>query len=143
MNAQVEQKTHKTAANLSQVGAKAKFSISGLFDRLPGGKGGYVAKIVKVVLVALFIIILAIIAFAAVLEVKRNKEISEQLPISVPSTAPPKEVKPTHPVYANDSVILKIEEDVRALDSALISTDLEEANLNPPLLDLKVTFEEK
>lgn len=143
MNAQVEQKTQKTTANLSQAGAKAKFSVSGLFDRLPGGKGGYVARIVKVVLVALFIIFLAIIVYAAIMQLKRKQEISEQLPISVPSTTPPKEVKPTHPVYANDSAILEIETDIRALDSELISTDLEEANLNPPLLDLKITFEEQ
>ena len=142
MSAQAVQKTQKPPVNLSQVGARGKFSIGSLWDRLPGGKGGYVAKIVKVVAVALFIIFLLIIAYAVVLQLRKKQQVTDQLPIASPSITLPEEVKPTHPVYANDSVILEIETDIRTLDSELISTDLEEANLNPPLLDLKITFEE-
>lgn len=143
MNTQVVQKTQKQAPSPSQAGIRSKFSLSGLLDKLPGGKGGYVAKILKVVIVAFVIILLLIIVFSAVLQLKRKQETADLLPVSSPTVSPPQEVKPTHPVYATDSVILDIEEDVRALDSDLISTDLEEANLNPPLLDLKITFEEK
>lgn len=40
--------------------------------------------------------------------------------------------------YATDSAILKIEEDIKNLEGELQTTDLKEAGLNPPVLDMEV-----
>ena len=44
--------------------------------------------------------------------------------------------------YATDAAVLKIEEDLKNLDQELQSTDLKEAGLNPPVLDMKVELGE-
>ena len=43
--------------------------------------------------------------------------------------------------YANDLIILKIEQDIKRIDKELQETDLKEASLNPPLLDMDIKFE--
>ena len=43
--------------------------------------------------------------------------------------------------YANDLIILKIEQDIKKIDKELQETDLKEASLNPPLLDMDIKFE--
>lgn len=61
------------------------------------------------------------------------------LPV-VPSPTPiasETNIRPSSP-YATDSAILKIEEDLKNLDQELQRTDLKEAGLNPPILDLEV-----
>jgi len=45
--------------------------------------------------------------------------------------------------YANDLIILKIEQDIKKIDKELQETDLKEASLNPPLLDMDIEFEIK
>ena len=42
--------------------------------------------------------------------------------------------------YATDSAILKIEQDLKEIDKQLQETDLKEASLNPPLLDMDIEF---
>ena len=43
--------------------------------------------------------------------------------------------------YADDLIILKIEKDLKEIDKQLQETDLKEASLNPPLLDMDIKFE--
>lgn len=45
--------------------------------------------------------------------------------------------------YADDLIILKIEQDIKKIDKELQETDLKEASLNPPLLDMDIEFEIK
>ncbi len=42
--------------------------------------------------------------------------------------------------YATDSAILEIEQDLKEIDKQLQETDLKEASLNPPLLDMDIEF---
>lgn len=44
--------------------------------------------------------------------------------------------------YGSDAAILKIEEDLKAINNDLLSTDLKEADLNPPLLDWNIDFKQ-
>lgn len=46
-------------------------------------------------------------------------------------------IRPASP-YATDAAVLKIEEDLKNLDQELQTTDLKEAGLNPPVLDMEV-----
>lgn len=46
-------------------------------------------------------------------------------------------LRPSSP-YATDAAVLKIEEDLKNLDQELQGTDLKEAGLNPPVLDMEV-----
>lgn len=61
------------------------------------------------------------------------------LPV-VPSPTPTIIETPVHPSspYATDAAVLKIEEDLKSLDQELQGTDLKEAGLNPPVLDMEV-----
>ena len=67
------------------------------------------------------------------------------LPPASPTPTPtPLEEKITSPsAYATDSAVLKIESDLKTLDQNLQATDLKEAALNPPVLDMEVNFNEK
>jgi hypothetical protein len=53
------------------------------------------------------------------------------------------EFRPYKPsVYAEDELILKLDEDVKVIDRELSTTQLKEAILNPPNLDFDINFEE-
>jgi len=45
--------------------------------------------------------------------------------------------------YATDSAVLAIEEDIDTLEENLLETDLYETGLNPPVLDMEISFQEK
>lgn len=58
------------------------------------------------------------------------------IPSPTPATSETN-LRPSSP-YATDAAVLKIEADLKSLDQELQSTDLKEAGLNPPVLDMEV-----
>lgn len=124
---------------------KEKFTkfVSGVkapLKNIKGGKKSKVADIVRWGTIGFSTLFLLLVLLVVYLKIQKSpKESIFQQPGTV---TPAEEVKPTHPVYATDPVILAIEEDLRNLDSELINADLEEVNLNPPNLDMEVNFEE-
>lgn len=63
-------------------------------------------------------------------------------PSPSPSPTPIKEEITSPSIYATDSAVLKIEAELKTIESKLQSTDLREKGLNPPVLDMDVNFEE-
>ncbi len=64
-----------------------------------------------------------------------KKEIEK--PVTPPEVA--QEISNPSP-YAHDPIILKIEEEIKEIDKKLQETDLKEASLNPPLLEMDIEF---
>jgi len=73
-----------------------------------------------------------------------SRHISQFEPPVFPSPSPsPYEEEIINPsAYATDSAILEIGEKLKGIEQNLDKTDLREASLNPPVLDLNVNFEE-
>lgn len=61
-------------------------------------------------------------------------------PTSTPTPIEEKIASPS--AYATDSAILRVEADLGIIEEKLQSTDLREASLNPPVLDMDINFEE-
>jgi len=61
-------------------------------------------------------------------------------PSPTPSTFEEEILNPS--AYATDSAVLEIENKIKGINQELENTDLKETGLNPPVLDLKVNFEE-
>lgn len=59
-----------------------------------------------------------------------------------PSPTPISELTATPSAYATDSAILRIKINLQDIEKELGTTDLYEAGLLPPVLDMKVEFEE-
>jgi len=64
---------------------------------------------------------------------KKIEEITTPIPEEVQEISNPSP-------YVNDLIILKIEQDIKKIDKELQETDLKEASLNPPLLDMDIEF---
>jgi len=75
---------------------------------------------------------------------RSSLRISRFKPPVFPSPSPsPYEEEITNPsVYATDSAVLEIGEKLKGIEQDLDKTDLKETELNPPVLDLEVNFEE-
>lgn len=65
-------------------------------------------------------------------------------PKPLPTLTPtPIEERPRRPsAYATDSAILAIEAELEVLEEKIQNTDIKEATLNPPVLDMDVNFKE-
>jgi hypothetical protein len=73
----------------------------------------------------------------------KKPSISPKPPSLLTPTPTPFEEEITSPsAYATDSAVLKIEAELKNIDQDLQSTDLKEAGLNPPVLDMEVKFED-
>lgn len=59
-----------------------------------------------------------------------------------PSPAPSEEEIINPSAYATDSGVLEIENKLKEINQDLDKTDLKETDLNPPVLDMEVNFEE-
>jgi len=63
--------------------------------------------------------------------------------VSLPTPSPAITPTPTlgnYSLYASDSAILKIEEELKEIETELDFTDLKETKLNPPPLDWEIKF---
>lgn len=89
-------------------------------------------------------VFLFLLLFLITLSVFFPKATPPVLPPASPTPTPtPLEERITSPsAYATDSAILKIESDLKTLDQNLQATDLKEAALNPPVLDMQINFDE-
>lgn len=98
----------------------------------------------KIILAVGGLVFVAIAAFLLVLFLTSQKSGEKIFLQVVPSPVPSVTEKPLRPSspYATDAAILKIEEDLKSLDQELQTTDLKESGLNPPVLDMKVEFNE-
>jgi hypothetical protein len=76
--------------------------------------------------------------------VTSSLQFSQFKPPAIPSPSPsPYEEEILNPsAYATDSAVLEIENKIKDINQQLENTDLKETGLNPPVLDMKVNFEE-
>lgn len=93
-----------------------------------------IAILAALIALTLFVILLLKITWpvppsAPVLPTRPPLPIIAPTPISSPS------------LYATDSAVLKIEDDLGNIETDLQTTDLKESSLMPPSLDWEVTFE--
>lgn len=86
------------------------------------------------------ILVVAVAAFLLLLFLTSQKPGEKNFFPVVPSPTPiiTEATTRSSSPYATDSAVLKIEEDLKNLDQELQSTDLKEAGLNPPVLDMEV-----
>jgi len=82
------------------------------------------------------VIFLAIILNLLVKPVHRQDAATISAPMPTPTLIP---ILPSSP-YATDSAILSIEENIKRREFDLLNTDLKDASLNPPSLDMDVKF---
>ena len=87
-------------------------------------------------------LLVILLAITILFSLKQNQPTptTQATPTPTP-TLPPQEEITSPPPYATDAAILKMEEEIKALDQELLSTDLKESGLNPPALEMKITFE--
>lgn len=97
-------------------------------------------KIVFILGGGLFVLLILLTILANLTQ--KSIKLPKPLPLPAPSPTPAEEKIASPSAYATDSAILKIEEEIEAIEEKLQSTDLKEAALNPPILDMKVEFEE-
>lgn len=94
----------------------------------------------RVVLAAAGLALAVLVALLGLLFLTFQKPPETTLAPAAPSPTPAAaetNLRPASP-YATDAAILKIEQDLKNLDQDLQNTDLKEAGLNPPVLDMKV-----
>lgn len=87
---------------------------------------------------AFLLLLLALVIFMSF----NQKSISlpvENKPTPTPITKIKEEIT-TPSLYATDAAVLKIEEEIKALDKNLQEADLKESSLNPPNLDWQIEF---
>jgi len=89
-------------------------------------------------------LVILLIALLILVNLLKKPSISPGGPqVSTPTPTPFKEEITSPSAYATDSAILKIESELKTIDQDLQSTDLKEAGLNPPVLDMEVELEEQ
>lgn len=87
----------------------------------------------------LFIALILLVILANFLS-KTSKPSPPPAPTPTPTPFEEKIASPS--AYATDSAILRIEGELEILEEKLLSTDLRETALNPPVLDMDVNFKE-
>lgn len=100
-------------------------------------KGKFSKKFIITILVTILAFFGLIFGLA---NIKKVQEKGEVVSLPSPSPTPTGEEIITPSAYATDSAILAIEEDLKTLERDLLETDLSEAGLNPPVLDMEVSF---
>ena len=96
-------------------------------------------KIARIVAVVLLLLVLLYIVSLFVKTIRQNGEVTVS-GIPTPTVAPYIPYNPS--VYAEDELVLQLEEDIKVLDRELATAQLKETILTPPVLDFKVNFEE-
>ena len=103
--------------------------------------------IIKQEKILIIVLALVVISLAmAVLWVTYLQQILLKQPFAPgatqPSPTPISELTTTPSAYATDSAILRIKNNLQEIEKELGATDLYESGLLPPVLDMKVEFEE-
>lgn len=98
----------------------------------------------KWILLAIFVVTIAVLLVISLLlqfyfSVNRAKP-SSTPPVKVVEFTPLPNIIYNPSRYASDSGVLKIEEEVKNLDSDLVKLDLKEVRINPPILNFNVEF---
>lgn len=105
--------------------------------KLLGGR--VLRKIGRVVGIVLVFFVVIVVAFQ-VLRIVRQREAGVGDGVVVTPTGQPfQPYKPS--VYAEDELVLEMEEDLLILDREMSTTSLKEEILNPPVLDFDINFE--
>lgn len=94
----------------------------------------------KTVLVTIGVVAVCLIAFL-VLNILVKPKTKLEPPLTPIPTSPPTLAPVTAPsLYATDSAILSLEEEIKKTENDLLNTDLKESRLNPPALDMNIKF---
>ena len=96
----------------------------------------------KIVRISIIVILLLVFLYIISLLVKTARQNGE---VAVPGFPSPTVAQylPYNPsVYAEDEMVLQLEEDIKVLDRELSTVQLKETILTPPTLDFNVNFEE-
>ena len=96
-------------------------------------------KIARIVAVVLLLLVLLYIVSLFVKTIRQNGEVAVS-GIPTPTVAPYIPYNPS--VYAEDELVLQLEEDIKVLDRELATAQLKETILTPPVLDFNINFEE-
>ena len=101
--------------------------------------GKLIKKILRITAIVILIIIFLYIISLFAKNLRQNGEVAlNGLP--TPTLAPYLPYNPS--VYAEDDLVLKLEEDIKVLDRELSTTQLKENILTPPTLDFDINFED-
>ncbi len=98
-----------------------------------------IKKIAKGFFVILFLILLLYIT-SMVMKTIVQKEVGDNGGVPTPSIAQFTPYKPS--IYAEDELVLQLEEDVKVLERELSTSQLKENLLTPPVLDYNINFKE-
>lgn len=102
-------------------------------------KGELIKKIFRIAAILFLIIIFLYIISLFVKNIRENGEIAlDGLP--TPTLVPYLPYNPS--VYADDELVLELEEDINVLDRELSTSQLRETILTPPILDFDINFED-
>ena len=98
-----------------------------------------IKKIARIVAVVILLLVLLYIVSLFVKTIRQNGEVAIS-GIPTPTVAPYIPYNPS--VYAEDELVLQLEEDIKVLDRELATAQLKETILTPPVLDFNINFEE-
>lgn len=126
-------------------GIKQKQEMAKTRQGIPGApKQKLIDKKIMILLVGLAVLVVLLIAGTLYKAMSgRGQRIvlaPTPTPVVTPTLAPVEIRNPSR--YATDSGVLKIEEDLKALDKDLVGTEIKESSLTPPSLDWDVSFKE-
>lgn len=114
----------------------AKQSVSSVTSKLFDPE--LLKRLFKILVLILLLFGLFYIGSQIFTAVVRDTEETDDV-IPIPSIGQFRPYRPS--VYAEDELILKLDEDVKVLDRELSTTQLKETILNPPTLDFDINFE--
>lgn len=140
----VGQVSQKVSANVAPAIEKRAAATGVAVTKLSNsGNKGLIKKILKIFFI---ILILLLLVFAAIklFSGKGGGGLgSKATPTLGPATSTPTPIvyePPAKSVYADDPVILKLEQDINVLTREIAGTNIKETQLNPPSLDFNVSF---
>lgn len=135
-----EQIVQKVQEQLQPVISQAAPKITSAAQPVKSLFGGeLIKKILRITTIVILIIIFLYIISLFVKNLKQNGEVAlNGLP--TPTLAPYLPYNPS--VYAEDDLVLKLEEDIKVLDRELSTAQLKETILTPPVLDFDINFED-
>lgn len=93
----------------------------------------------KLILIGTGVFVFLILALFII---SSNYQVSQFKPPTIPSPSPTEEEITNPSAYAIDSAVLEIEKRLKEIEKEIDQTDLKETELNPPVLDMDVNFEE-
>jgi len=96
----------------------------------------------KIVRISVIVILLLVFLYIISLLVKTARQNGEVAVTGIPSPTVAQYLPYNPSVYAEDELVLQLEEDIKVLDRELSTVQLKETILTPPTLDFDVNFEE-